>query len=276
MADKILDASNVGVAKGRPGGYAWVAPEGTALPLDMSQTMDKAAGFQSLGYISEDGVTNSTDTSSDDVKDWGGNVIKSNMSDYSETYQAMFLETRESVLKSTFGEDNVSTDAKGVTHVRHNQNFTKPRVYVFENVAGDDMVCRTIIPRGQVTERDDVTRNNSDMFGYTPTIKALADANGDCAHDYIWVEGEGATEVTRVSLDKSTASVAVGGKLRLIATTTPAITHGNPFRWSSTDEGVAKVDANGNVTPVKAGSCVIVASVGTKSAACALTVTAGA
>ena len=64
MAETMLDASNVGIAKGREGGYACVAPAGTdpTTFIDMTKTLAElckapSAVLKSLGYISEDGVT---------------------------------------------------------------------------------------------------------------------------------------------------------------------------------------------------------------------------
>ena len=192
-AESMLDAGNVGIGKGRPGGYAVVAPAGTdpAKFADASKTLKEVlaevTSDKSLGYISEDGVTNSTDTSSDSVKDWGGTVVTEENNEYSESVQVTFLETRESVLKAVFGDANV-TVAKGVTTVRHNADFTAPHLFAFDCVISDTKVKRTVIPAGRIFERDDLTQNSSDPIGYTPTIKAMPSAamDGDVMRDYIY------------------------------------------------------------------------------------------
>ena len=92
-AEKIQDANNIGVAKGRPGGYAVVAPAGIDLAKfkDVAKTLKEliaemaASGVKSLGYISSDGITWSTDVDSEDNNDWGGDVIDSTMNSYSES-----------------------------------------------------------------------------------------------------------------------------------------------------------------------------------------------
>ena len=187
MADAVKDASNVGVAKGNTGnagGYAWVAPYGTTLPTDAKTEIP--SGFESLGYVSEDGLTNSTDTDSEDYKDWGGDVIQSALTSYSETYQASFLESRESVLKTVYGDANVTSDGAGSITVIHNSSFAEERSYIFESLVTATLIKRTVIPRGVINERDDISENTEDLLSYTPTIKALPDASGNTSYVYYY------------------------------------------------------------------------------------------
>lgn len=188
MAEELSkDAANVGVAKGNngnAGGYAWVGGMAATLPTDAKAAV--GGEFKSLGFISEDGLTNTTDTDSEDYKDWGGTVIKSAQTSYAESYQASFLESRESVLKTVYGDANVESDGEGGISVKHNGNFTEERRYVFESLVTPTLIKRTVIPRGSIMERDDVSENSSDLLAYTPTIKALPDEDGNTSYVYYY------------------------------------------------------------------------------------------
>lgn len=173
----MFDKDSVGVAKGRPGGYAAVFPVGTDISVlaDPAKTLKELIGQYhgaSLGYISEDGVTFTTDTDSEGHNDWGGSEVARDLTSYADSAQMTFIQSSVAVLKTIYGDDNVTEDGATVT-VRHNRNFTDPHVYVFDSVISSTKVLRKVIPIAQAFERDDVSYNSSDLLGYTPTITCV-------------------------------------------------------------------------------------------------------
>lgn len=78
--------------------------------------------------------------------------------------------------------------------------------------------------------------------------------------------------VTGVSLNQSSALLAVGGSVALRATVFPSNATDTAISWSSSNPGVAAVDGSGNVTAVGPGSAAITASCGGHSATCSVTV----
>lgn len=278
MTEAMLDASTVGVAKGRPGGYAAVFPLGTPLPTlkDVSKTLEELVaevpGADSLGYISEHGVTIPTDSSAEDRRDWGGNVIKSELTEFATSVSVTFLESRDSVLKTVYGDDNVSTEA-GVRETRVNQRFTGGHAFLFEHVIGDAMVRRTVVENGSIAERDDLAMNSSDLLGYAPTIKCIAVEGRDPMVFLDFMAGSD-VPVQSVELDKAALSLAVGAKETLHATVSPALATDRAVSWKSSAPAKATVGASGEVAAVAAGSATITAEAGGKSATCNVTVTA--
>ena len=89
-------------------------------------------------------------------------------------------------------------------------------------------------------------------------------------------EASGDTEVTSVSLSRSTLSLEVGKTGKLSATVLPASAANKSVTWTSSQPDVASVSANGTITAHKAGTTVITATaVNGKSASCTVTVTGG-
>ena len=80
-------------------------------------------------------------------------------------------------------------------------------------------------------------------------------------------------EVESVSLNKSEMTLTEGESETLAATVTPENAENKSIKWSSNNEAVATVDANGTVTAKSAGTAVITAtSTNEKSAGCTVTV----
>ena len=80
-------------------------------------------------------------------------------------------------------------------------------------------------------------------------------------------------EVESVSLNKSEMTLTEGESETLAATVTPDNAENKSIKWSSNNEAVATVDANGTVTAKSAGTAVITAtSTNGKSAGCTVTV----
>lgn len=79
--------------------------------------------------------------------------------------------------------------------------------------------------------------------------------------------------VEKVTLDKTSAELTVGGTAALKATVTPDNATDKTVIWTSSDESVATVK-DGTVTAVKAGKAVITAKAGDQIAECTVTVKA--
>jgi len=79
--------------------------------------------------------------------------------------------------------------------------------------------------------------------------------------------------VESISLDHTSITLIAGSSQALKATVLPANATYTEIIWTSSNEGVAKVDKSGVVTAVDAGEATISAKAGDKTATCAVTVT---
>lgn len=162
------------VTAGKPNtsGAIWWAAAGSTLPTDANTALD--AAFKCLGYVSEDGMTNSNSKETDNIKAWGGNIVLNVQTGYSDTFQFTLIETlNEDVLKSVYGSSNVSGAlATGLT-VHANADELAASVYVVELAQRDGCVHRIVIPNAYLTEVGDITYKDDEVVGFPITITAL-------------------------------------------------------------------------------------------------------
>ena len=78
--------------------------------------------------------------------------------------------------------------------------------------------------------------------------------------------------VSSISLGSATALIEIGETTTLSLTVSPSNATNQAASWISSDDGVATVDAAGNVTGVGKGTATITATVGDKTASCEVTV----
>lgn len=175
--------SNVTAAKPKVGGAVYRAPLGTALPTSTTAELD--AAFKALGYISEDGLVNSNSPSSETVKAWGGDVVLDSQTEKPDTFQFSLMESlNEEVLKSTYGDDNVST-VDGEIVVKANSTQQPHCAWVIDMILRDSARKRIVIPDAGVSSVGDITYADGSAVAYDTTITAMPDADGNTHTEYI-------------------------------------------------------------------------------------------
>lgn len=177
-------ASNVSASKPAVGGAAYRAPSGTALPTDSSTAL--ASTYVSMGYISEDGMTNANSPTSETVKAWGGDTVLTYQSDKPDTFAFKLIEAlNPDVMAAVYGEDNVSgTLATGIT-VKANSTEQESAVWVFDMLLKNNARKRIVVPDGTITEVGDVVYSDSEAIGYEVTVTAVPDSSGNTHYEYI-------------------------------------------------------------------------------------------
>lgn len=178
------DAKNVSTAKPKVGGAIYSAPLATTLPTDATTTL--AAEFKSLGYISEDGMTNSNSPDSEDIKAWGGDTVANVQTEKTDTFSSTLIEaTNIDVLKEIYGGDNVSgTLETGIT-IKANSTELQEHVIVVDMVLKGGILKRVVLPSAKVSEIGDITYGDSDAIGYETTWTAIPDTSGNTHYEYI-------------------------------------------------------------------------------------------
>ena len=162
-------------------------PLGTALPTDASTAPNVA--ITGVGYISDDGVSESMNRETDKIKAWGGDVVKIVQSEHSVTYQYTMIEAaRAEVNREVYGEPNVTATVATTTHgnllaIKVTAEQLPHRVRVIEIKDGDARV-RIVLPDSQITEVGDITYQDAAIIAYPVTVEAFPDASGVKAYKY--------------------------------------------------------------------------------------------
>jgi hypothetical protein len=176
------DASKVSVGKPKPAGSVWAGDKTITAPTD--STSELPAGLVSLGFVSDDGLTNSADTDSEEIKEWGGLTVLRVRTSYSETFKFTLIQSlSDDVIKEVRGADNYS-NVGGVETVKHTNKELPHRLFVFEVLLNDGTIKRIVVPDAQITEMDDVEYKNNAAIGYNVTLSAYPNADGVTAFEY--------------------------------------------------------------------------------------------
>lgn len=195
------NVQNVVAGKPLATGGVWSGPLGTPLPVNESAALN--GGLGSLGYVGEDGLTETQDRSTDKVRAWGGDTVKVLQTDFSLTYSFTLIESvKDSVLAEVHGTDNV-TSLAGKHAVKITSDQLPHRSYVFEVRDGDARI-RIVVPDGQITEVGEISYSDGDVIGYPVTVEAFRDASlGANAVKYI---DPGTTPVDESSSSSSSSA----------------------------------------------------------------------
>ena len=182
MANDVL----VGAPLLATGGVQAADPVTATLPTDADSTL---TGFTALGLIGEDGLTETADRSTEQIRAWGGSLARVVQTEFGLSYTFQFLETTPDVLREIHGVDNVESDTTttpGVEaiSIQLNQGTLPNRVYVFEMKDGDARI-RVVLPNAQITAVGDISYTHSDVVRYEVTITAYPDESGNEGYKYI-------------------------------------------------------------------------------------------
>lgn len=173
-----LNASAVRVAMT---GAAYVAPIGTTAPTDSTSPWPAAA--VDIGWVSEDGITESNSTETTEIKGWqGGQTVRKVISSSEMTFAFAAIETSKAVLELYHkGSKVTTTDGKSVLAVK--APGPDRRMFGFDVIDGSTHV-RIVIPDGEVTETGEITYKSDEAVSYELTITAYPGSDGTVAFKY--------------------------------------------------------------------------------------------
>lgn len=177
---------NNSASAGKPksvSGAIFRAPKGTTLPTDAVSTL--SATYKSVGFISDEGVTNARSISSEDTKSWGGLVVMNSITEILDDFKFKMISPHNTEAKKVvYGDNAVSVDSStGATTVAVGADEPEECIYIIEMIIAG-IATRIVIPNGKLKETEDVVYNNSDPVGYGVTISAMADSSDKTHYEY--------------------------------------------------------------------------------------------
>lgn len=156
-------------------------PLGSTLPTSMTPW---AAPIVNLGYISDDGITESRSEDRTEFTSWQSlTPIRTEVTTRQVTFQTTLWETNWNTISLYYGVgiEDVTLDETGTIDVVIFDEKGKPKrdLRVFGIDVVDDIYARrAIIPYGEVTERGDIVYKSDTLIGYEVTLTAYAGADG--------------------------------------------------------------------------------------------------
>src|SRR5699024_4270112 len=109
------------------------------------------------GYLSTDGVTESSERATEVIRAWGGDKVRTVQTEYGTTLSLTLIESRRAeALRLVFGDDNVDVaSTPGTVTVKRNSKVLPHRQFIIAMLDGEES-SHLDIGYGQVTEVGDI------------------------------------------------------------------------------------------------------------------------
>lgn len=159
-------------------GGAYHAPTASTLPTDATTARD--AAFKDVGYISEDGVSQTINSDTTEIKAWqNGDTVRKVQTAHDVSFTFTMIETSAETLKVFYADAAATATAVEVTGAQ-----SPHEAWVIEVLDGLQTI-RIVLPDAQVTDRGDVVYKTDEAIGYEITLTAYPDTSGVKAYVYL-------------------------------------------------------------------------------------------
>jgi len=156
-------------------GELYAAAVGTAAPTTSVVALNVL--FLGMGYVSEDGVTETYDDTVEDVVAWqNATVVRSSTTASKATLSMTLIETKGKVLELYHKNSAVAVVSAGQWKIDVKAPGSDERAFVLDVIDGTKHI-RFSIPRGEVSERGEIVYANGEPIGYEITLTCYPDSN---------------------------------------------------------------------------------------------------
>ena len=174
-------------------GYAFFGPMTATRPTSGLDATAVKTNYKGLGFITEDGVTITTDTDTEKVYDWGGDVIAILNNSSAATLTFTIAQRSADGMRYVFGDNAVKTtgtgDAERVTRIDLTMEVQPHRRLAFLLAGAFDASGNSVpeildIGDSQVTSVGDITYSRTGIASYPVTVE-LFKVNGAFASHHV-------------------------------------------------------------------------------------------
>lgn len=178
------NSNNIGAYSPQASGGVLAGPTTATLPTNLTDV--PGSEFESLGFVTEDGVTEAVARDSEKKKAWGGSIVKILTTDHEATWSFALMETANVAgLKAVYGEDNISNSGEGESLLKINADELPEKAFIFDMLdKGSKIAKRIVLPKARITEVGDVVYTHQDTTSFEVTIEAMEDDAGNKAYIY--------------------------------------------------------------------------------------------
>lgn len=170
-----LDSKNVRVAVS---GAVYIGETTEDAPTGATTAV--GAGFKDLGYVSEDGVTESRERSTNEIRAWQkASLLREVVTESSMSYSFTLLETKKETVEVFYG---ATVGADGKVDIDPSQTGGR-KSYVIDVEDGDSDV-RIYLGEAEVSEVGEQVYQSGEAIGFEITLRAYPDANGVAAQKW--------------------------------------------------------------------------------------------
>lgn len=152
-----LSPAKVVAGTGKPGGYVFAGPLGTALPADESTAL--VAAYKSKGLVSDEGVKRAISKAYETIRDWNGDEVKRIKTETSVEVEFALIEVANpEAIKAVFANADVTVTPASASSgtkvaVAFSGDDPEPGVWVFELKDGDH-ARRIVCGNSQIVTED--------------------------------------------------------------------------------------------------------------------------
>lgn len=175
------DVSKVAAGKPMIGGGVYVLPASVALPTDANAAMP--TGAIGLGYISDAGLRPTNDSSVDQIKAWGGDVVAAIQSEHTRAFEFTLLEIfNKDVNEFVFGKENV-VGSDGKLTIKETGDQLDVTAMVFDMKYARKRM-RIVVPIGQPTITGEEPYVDDNLSAYNVRVDCMKDKDGVKVYRY--------------------------------------------------------------------------------------------